>query len=67
VTVGKKTARLKSGYRRLVPIQLNAAGKHLLKVRRNLLAELKIAQATDSGLAEIASPWITFKEQRHKR
>ena len=66
VSVGKKTVRFKSAHRRLVHIQLNAVGKHLLKAHRKLLAELKIAQATDNGLSVIARQRATFMEQRHK-
>jgi hypothetical protein len=64
ITLGKKTAQLKAGHRRLVRIELNAAGKHLLEVHRRLSTRLTISQAADSGIAVIGSQRVSFSARR---
>jgi hypothetical protein len=63
VTLGKKTTRLEAGHRRLMRIDLNAAGRHLLQARQRLSARLTATQAGNSGIAVVGDQWVTFEAQ----
>jgi len=60
ITLGRKTAQLKAGHRRLVRVALNKAGRRLLEAHHRLSATLTISQEANSGIAVVASQLVSF-------